>query len=165
MSDIIEAIEENNLLKAKQAIKAGADLNQMVEVGDDDEYMLLHFALRQRISCDLLRLLIDSGADLAYTTPDGVGILDEAVIFGDMEILAYLCDEKGLDITTTQRKSGFTPFMQCCCYSKMEVAEFIVSRGIDIHEKDKMGMSALDYTKRMRKEKMREYLEKLAQKQ
>ncbi len=165
MSDIIEAIEEDNILKAKQAIKAGADLNQMVEVGEDDEYMLLHFALRQRVSCDLLRLLIDSGADLAYTTRDGVGILDEAVIFGDMEVLTYLCDEKELDITKTERKSGFTPFMQTCCYSKMEVAEFIVARGIDILEKDKMGMSALDYTKRMRKVKMREYLENLIENQ
>jgi len=165
MSDIIEALEEDNILKVKQAIKAGADLNQMVEVGEDDEYVLLHFALRQRISCDVLRLLVDSGADLTYTTGDGVGILDEAVIFGDMEILTYLCDEKELNITQTQRKSGFTPFMQSCCYNKMDVVKFIVSRGVDIYEKDNTGMSALDYTKRMRKVKMQEYLENLIENQ
>jgi len=165
MSDIANALEEDNLLKVKQAIKNGADLNQMIEVGEDDEYVLLLFALRQRVSCDILRLLIDSGADIAYSTLDGVGILDEAIIFGDIEILRYLCDEKELDITTTKRKSGFTPFMQSCCYGKMEVAEFIVARGVDISAKDKMGMSALDYTKRLRKVKMREYLENLLENQ
>ena len=165
MSDIIKALEEDNILKVKHAIKAGADLNQIVEVGEDDEYMLLHFALRQRVSCEVLRLLIDNGADLGYRTRDGVGILDEAVIFGDMEVLHYLCDEKELDITQTKRKSGFTPFMQACCYGKMEVAEYIISKGIDIHEKDKMGMSALDYTKRMRKVKMQAYVENLIENQ
>jgi ankyrin repeat protein len=161
MSDIIEALEENNLLKVKQAIKNGADLNQIVEVGEDDEYILLFFALRQRVSCDIIRTLIDSGADIDYLSHDGVGVLDEAVIFADIETLTYLTEEKNLDITQTQRKSGFTPFMQACCYSKIEVAEFILKYDIDIHEKDKMGMSALDYTKRLRKVKMQEFIEKL----
>ena len=160
MSDIINAIEENNLLKVKQAIKNGADLNQMVEVGEDDEHVLLFFALRQRVSCDIFTTLIDHGAEISYKTSDGVSILDEAVIFGDMEILRYLTDQKGFDITKTERKSGFTPFMQACCYSKMDVAKFIVEKGIDLDEKDKMGMSALDYTRRLRKTKMQEFIEK-----
>jgi len=159
MSELIEALEDDNLLKVNQAIKNGVDLNQMVEVGEDDEYVLLFFALRQRISCDVLRALIDNGADIDYLSSDGVSILDEAVIFGDIEILTYLTEEKNLDITCTKRKSGFTPFMQCCCYNKLEVAEFIVKKGIDIHAKDKMGMSALDYTKRLRKVKMQEFIE------
>ncbi len=160
MSDIIEALEENNLLKVKQAIKNGADLNQLVEVGEDDEYVLLFFALRQHVSCDIIRMLIENGADIDYLTHDKVSILDEAIIFADMQTLQYLTEEKNLDITQTKRKSGFTPFMQACCYSKLEVAEFILQKGIDIHEKDKMGMSALDYTKRLRKVKMQEFIEK-----
>jgi ankyrin repeat protein len=161
MSDIIEALEENNLLKVKQAIKNGADLNQMVEVGEDDEYMLLFFALRQHVSCDVLRALVDAGADISYLTHDGVGILDEAIIFADMETLRYLTEEKNLDITQTKRKSGFTPFMQACCYGKEEVVEFILKKGINIEEKDKMGMNALDYLKRLRKEKMHKIIENL----
>ena len=164
MSELIEALEDDNLLKVKQAIKNGADLNQMVEVGEDDEYVLLFYALRQRVCCDVLRTLVDNGADIDYLTSDGVSVLDEAVIFGDLEILTYLTEEKNLDITTTKRKSGFTPFMQCCCYSKLEIAEFIVKKGIDIHQKDKMGMSALDYTKRLRKIKMKDFIESFDEK-
>jgi len=163
MSEIIQAIEEDNLLKLKQAIKNGADLNQMVEVGEDDEYMLLFFALRQHVSCDIIRALIDNGADINYLSHDGVSVLDEAIIFANMETLMYFSKEKHLDITQTKRKSGFTPFMQACCYSKLEVAEFIISQGIDIHEKDKMGMSALDYTKRLRKVKMQEFIENITE--
>jgi len=165
MSNIIDAIKEDNLLKVKQAIKSGADLNQMVEVGEDDEYILLLFALRERVSCDIIRLLIDSGSDIEYLTNDGVSVLDEAVIFGDLEVLTYLTDEKKLDITTTKRKSGFTPFMQSCCYGKVEVAQFIVERGADVHVKDNMGMSALDYTKRLRQKKMQEFIENLMENQ
>jgi ankyrin repeat protein len=165
MSDIIEAIKEDNLLKVKQAIKEGANLNQMVEVGEDDEYVLLFFALRERVSCDIFKLLIESGANLDYLTDDGVSVLDEAVVFGDLDILAYLIDEKGCDVKKTERKSGMTPFMQSCCYGKVEVAKFLVSRGADIEIRDKMGMSALDYTKRLRQGKMQSYIESLFENQ
>lgn len=165
MSDIIDAIEDDNLLKAKQAIKNGADLNQMVEVGEDDEQVLLFFALRQRVSCDIIRLLIESGADARYLTPDGLSILDEAVLLGDLEILRYLIEEQNFDITTTERKSGLTPFMQACCYGKREVAEFIIAQGVDIEARDNMGMTALDYTKRLRKKKMQEFIENLLENQ
>jgi ankyrin repeat protein len=165
MSDIIEAIKEDNFLKIKQAIKQGADLNQMVEVGEDDEYVLLFFALRERVSCDSFKLLVESGANLDYFTEDGVSVLDEAVVFGDLEILAYLVDEKGCDVKKTERKSGMTPFMQSCCYGKVEVAEFLASRGADIDVRDKMGMSALDYTKRLQQKKMQTFIEKLLENQ
>ncbi len=167
MSNIIEALDEDNILKVKQAIKAGEDMNQIIMVGldEDEESTLLFYALRQRVECDIIRLLVDSGADVSFVNEDGVSVLDEAVIFGDLEILAYLADEKCLDITTTKRKSGFTPFMQSCCYGNLDVAEFILSRGGDAHVKDNTGMSALDYSRRLRKKKVQEFLENLAENQ
>ena len=57
MSEIIKAIKENHFLKVKQAVKVGADLNQMVEIAEDEETPLLFFALRCRVSCDVIKLL------------------------------------------------------------------------------------------------------------
>ncbi len=164
MSNLLEAIQEDNILKLKQAIKEGADLNQMVEIGEDDEQVLLFYALRHKVSCEMIALLIAHGADINYTTDDGVSLVDEAVMCGDLELLTYLKNEHNLEINQTQRKSGFTPFMQSCCYGRMDVAKFLVECGADIHIKDNMGMCALDYTKRMRQKKMQEYIESLAAK-
>ncbi len=167
MSNIIQALEEGNILKVKQAIKAGEDMNQTIMVGidEDEESTLLFYALRQRADCDIIRLLVDNGADIHFVNEDGISVLDEAVIFGDLEILTYLTDEKALDITTTQRKSGFTPFMQACCYNNLEVAEFILSKGADPHIKDNAGMSALDYSRRLRKKKVEAFLQNLEENQ
>ena len=167
MSNIIKALDEGNILKVKQAIKAGEDMNQIIMVGvdEDEESTLLFYALRQRVECDIIRLLVDSGADVTFVNEDGISVLDEAVIFGDLEILTYPADEKSLDITTTKRKSGFTPFMQACCYNRLEVAEFILKRGADAHVKDNMGMSALDYSRRLRKKKVQAFLESLDENQ
>ncbi len=158
MSDIIEAIKEDNFLKVKEAIKAGADLNQMVEIAEDEYTPLLFFALRSRVSLDIVELLIDSGANIEYINDDGVGVVDEAVIFGKLETIKYLVETKGMDIKTTKRKSGLTPFMQACCYGDIEIIEYIKDRGIDIDQRDNNGMSALDYAKRLGKRKVEEYL-------
>ena len=55
--------------------------------------------------------------------------------------------------------------MQSCCYGNLEVAEFILKRGGDAHVKDNMGMSALDYSKRLRKKKVQAFLESLEENQ
>ncbi len=163
MSMIIEALDEGNILKVKQAIKAGEDMNQIIMTGvdDDEETTVLFYALRQRVECDIIRLLVENGADVNFVNEDGLSVLDEAVIFGDLEILTYLVDEHGLDITTTKRKSGFTPFMQACCYGNLEVATFILKRGGDADIKDNNGMSAADYARRLRKKKVEEFLDSL----
>ncbi len=167
MSQILKALEEDDFLKLKQAIKAGENLNQMVTVGidDDEEMVLLFYALRQRVSCDSIRLLIENGADVHYINEDGVSVFDEAAIVGDIEILSYLADEIGLEISTTKRKSGFTPFMQACCYGKMDIAKFLIERGVDIWAKDNNGMDALEYTRRLRQVKMQEFIESLKENQ
>ena len=163
MSSIVTALEEDNLLKVKQAIKAGEDVNQVLMVGidEDEECVLLFYALRQRVSCDIIRSLVDSGADIEYINEDGISVFEEASIFGDLEILSYLADEKGLEVSQTKRKSGFTPFMQACCYGRMDVAEFLLERGADACIKDKNGMDALEYTRRLRQNKMHEFIKNL----
>jgi len=148
MSVLVKAIEDNHYLKVKEAIKGGADLNQMVEISEDEFSPILFYALRCRVSLDLIVLLIENGADYKYLTDDGVGVLDEAVIFGNIEVIKYLVDNMNMNIDKTDRKSGMTPFMQACCYGDMELIQYIYSKGIDLYYKDGAGMNCFDYAKR-----------------
>jgi len=159
MSKIVLAIENDDYLGVKDALKKGEDPNQEVEISEDEYAPLLFFALRKRVDVDIIKLLIDSGADKEYMTYDGVGLLDEAVVFGDIEIIKYLIEELKMDINTTKRKSGMTPFMQACCYGKLDLISYIKDCGADMEARDKNGMNALDYSRKLGQKKVKEYLE------
>ncbi len=159
MSKIVLAIENDDYLGVKDALKKGEDPNQEVEISEDEYAPLLFFALRKRVSVDIIKLLIDSGADKEYMTYDGVGLLDEAVVFGDIEVIKYLIEELKMDINTTKRKSGMTPFMQACCYGNLNLISYIKDCGADMEARDKNGMNALDYSRKLGQKKVKEYLE------
>ncbi len=161
MTDIIDAIKENNFLKVKESLKEGLDPNLMVEISEDEFAPLLFFALRNRVDFDIVELLIESGADIEYLTDDGVGILDEAVIFGQIEVIRYLVENRGFDVNKTQRRSGMTPFMQACCYGDLKIMEYLKDRGADIEAKDKNGMDALSYTKQLGRKKAEEFIQNI----
>ncbi len=165
MEELITAIKENNLLKVKVALKKGdIDLNSFVEIGEDEEVTLLFYAIRERVNLDIIKLLLDAGADIDYVDESGVGVLDKAVIYGNKDLINYLVLERGFDINTTKRKSGLSPFIQSCCYGDVDLAKYMYELGADASYRDKLGMSALDYAKRLGHKRMQSFLEELEEK-
>jgi len=161
MGDIIDAIEENNYLKVKTSLKGGLDPNQLIEISEDEYEPLLFFAVRKRVDLDIIELIIESGAKLEYISDDGVSILDEAVIFGQLELAKYLIHKKDFDVNSTKRKSGMTPFMQAACYGDIELMKFLIECGANINAKDKNGMDALRYTQVLGRKRAEEFLENI----
>lgn len=161
MIDIISAIKDNNFLALKELLKQGVDPNQDVEISEDEYAPLLFFALRCRVDVDMIKLLVESGADIDYLSDDGVGVLDEAVVFGQIDTIRYFIDELGMDINATKRKSGMTPFMQACCYGDLELISYIKECGADMNVRDNNGMNALDYSKKLGQKKVKDFLEKI----
>ena len=158
MSDIINAIEENNYLKVKTSLKAGEDPNQLVEISEDEFETLLFFAIRKRVDLDIIELIIEEGGFLDYISDDGVNALDEAVIFGQLELAKYLIHEKNFDVNFTKRKSGMTPFIQAACYGDIELMKFLIECGADISARDKNGVDALGYTQVLGRKKAEEFI-------
>ncbi len=153
---LIEALEEDNLLKVKQLIKQGVDLDEETE----EEASMLFFAFRKKCSPELIRLMIEAGADLSITSPLGISVLDEAIALGDLDLIKYLVLEKGFDVNRTRRKSGVTPLMIASSYGYEEIVAFLLEQGADLMAVDKIGMSALDYTERLGKKRMFAYLQR-----
>ncbi len=158
MSNIKKILENDDFIGLKKSIKQGLDLNQIIEDDENDDYHILIYAMRQKCSFELLKLMIDNGSDLLYINSDGVGVLDEAIILGDLDFLKYLINEKKMDIHTTSRKSGFSFLMQAVSYGNIEVATFLLESGADIEERDKVGMSCIDYARKLGRKKMQEFL-------
>lgn len=158
--DITQAIINDDYLAIKKAIKQGVDLNQIVEneLNENDE-SLLFFALHHKCSFDTIKLMIESGADIEQVDPQGVSLLDEAIVSGSLELVRYLVEEKGMDVNRTQRKSGFTPLMQAAVYGYTDIVDFLLEKGADIHARDSSNLNVIEYTKKLQRKNMQKHLE------
>ncbi len=158
--DIVEAIREDNYLAIKKAIKNGADLSQVVENElNENEESLLFYALHHKCSFESLKLLIENTQDIYATDAQGVSLLDEAIVSGDLELVKYLIEEKNMDVNLTKRKSGFTPLMQAACYGYKEIASYLLEKGADIDAKDSTNLNVIEYTKKLQRKSMQKFLE------
>ena len=60
-----------------------------------DGYTPLMFAVRMRGKLELIRLLVDSGADVRATGKDGATVMSLAEKWGDADVRAYLKGKSG----------------------------------------------------------------------
>ncbi len=162
MSNIQKIICDDNYLQLKKEISNGIDINQIVENEDNEnEEFLIFYALHKKCSFETLKLMVENGVDLEYTDKEGVGILDEAIVFGDIEFIKYLLIEKKMDVNKTKRKSGLTPIIQAVCYGNIELVKLLISYGADIDTKDNLNLSALDYARKLQQKKMFQFLKQI----
>jgi len=162
MSDIMQAICEDNYLQIKKLIKDGIDINEIVENEDNEnDECLIFYAIHKKCSFDTLKLMIENGVDIEFTDSQGVGLLDEAIVSGNVEFITYLLVEKNMDVNQTKRKSGLTPLIQASCYGNIDLVKLLISHGGDINVKDKLNLRAVDYARKLQRKKMKEFLENL----
>lgn len=160
MSDIQEALRNDNYLQIKKYIKNGVDLNQIIENEDNEnDEALMFYAIHKKCSLKTLKLMVESGVDINFTDNEGVGLLDEAIVLGDMEFIEYLLVEKKMDANKTKRKSRLMPIIQASCYGNIDLVKLLIAHGADVSVKDIMNMSAVDYARKLQQKKMQKFLE------
>jgi len=160
MQELISAILKNDYMQLKKLLKTtDIDINQSLDMEDDDN--IFFYAIKHKVDVELLKLLVDNGLDLSYQNPQGVGILDEALNYDDLEFIKYLVEEKGLNPLVTNRKSGFTPIMQAASYGYLEIVKYLLSKGADIDERDNCGFNAKDYARKLGQVSVLDYFKSL----
>ena len=163
MSDIMQAICEDNYLQIKKLIKDGVDINEIIENEDNEnDECLMFYALHKKCSFETLKFMVENGVDIEFADPHGVGLLDEAIVLGNIEFITYLLDEKNMDANKTKRKSGLTPLIQASCYGNIDLVKLLISHGADVNVKDGLNLSASDYARKLQRKKMQQFLEELA---
>jgi len=141
-----EYLKNDDYLGIKKYIKSGGDLQETNEIGES----VLACAIRARCDIDTLMLLIESGADIFDFDDEGVSIFDMAITYDNIELLNFLL-EKGVDVNTTNRRSGFTALMAAACYGRVEIAKILLDHGADQTVRDSKGFSAIDFARKMNK--------------
>ncbi len=165
MQELLDAIEHDSLPKIKKLLEQkNYNLNEEVAIGQEydldeyDEIALLFYLVQKNASPEAIELLIKSGMDITYTNREGLSVIDIAIKYKRKDII-HLAKERGIDLTSTQRKSGLTPLMLAASFNDTEMMEFLISLGANPKEKDRYGMSALDYAKKMGQKKSVSFLE------
>jgi ankyrin repeat protein len=154
MNKWIEILNNNSFLNAKKYIKSGADLDEANENGES----VLACAIRSRCDDDLIMLLIESGADITDFDNEGVSIFDMAITYDNISLVKYLI-EQGIDVNTTNRRSGFTPLMAAASYGRVEIVKILLEEGVDQSVVESKGLSASDFARKMNKKSVLKLLE------
>ena len=163
MEELIEAIENDSIVKLKQLCRAGIDLNQPIDAGaeyelEDPDYMpTLFFAIRKDASIEFIEVLLENGLELKQIDEDGLSAIDIAIKFKREDVIDF-CVKHGMNVNDTSRPSGITPLVLASCFNDTKIVEQLLKYGAEINAKDKNGMSAKDYAKKLGQKKMVTFL-------
>ncbi len=167
MKELLKAIEHDSLPEIKKLLKSkNYDLNSEIEISEiygldeEDETQLIFYLIQSGASIEAIELLISAGLDISYTTREGLGVLDYAIKHRRKDIVK-LCKDAGISLKESSRKSGLTPLMLAASFNDVDMMKFLIKEGADANSRDKYGMSALDYAKKLGQTKAAEFLEGL----
>ena len=93
---------------------------------------------------DIVRILVDNGADVDNPTETGSSPLRPASYDDRYEIVQYLV-EHGADVNTTNAYKS-TCLMNTCYTGNNDIAKYLLMKGIDPKLKDAYGITALHYS-------------------
>ena len=163
MEELIEAIENDSIVKLKQLCRAGIDLNQPIDAGaeyelEDPDYMpTLFFAIRKDASIEFIEVLLENGLELKQIDEDGLSAIDIAIKFKREDVIDF-CVKHGMNVNDTSRPSGITPIVLAACFNNTKIVEQLINYGAEINAQDNNGMSAKDYAKKLGQKKMVTFL-------
>ena len=141
--NIFNEIKRDNIIGVKELLEEIEDINSIKNESNDS---LLRYAIKSKASLAMFKLIAKSGADIFEVDEEGVGLIDDAIKKGRLDIVKFLIEE-GIDPNSTKRKSGFTPLMAAVSYGDEEITRYLLSLGVDIDTKDNFEYSAKDYAR------------------
>jgi cytohesin len=120
-----------DIAKVRFLLEHGADPNRKTRRG---QTALMGAATSPDHSLDIVRALLEKGADVQALNADGHNSLHEAAGAGNTQVVALLL-EKGLDINakTTEPTGGFTPLILAAQNGNTELIRLLIAKGADVN--------------------------------
>ena len=142
-SDLIIAIDENDIEKVKSLLDKGADINTRNENGDT----ALMMAVNRTRDVKLVNLLLDKGADVnAKNNKNDKYKLNQtaliyAAIYEETEIVKALL-ERGADVNA-KNNYGYSPLIMAAAHERSGNVKALLAKGADVNAADEKGTTAL----------------------
>ncbi|MEJ2665224.1 MAG: ankyrin repeat domain-containing protein, partial [Spirochaetia bacterium] len=136
--ELLDAINSNDLEHVRKLIKQGADIAAI-----DKKVGLLQHCAYGNVSLDIIKLLIEHGADINKKGyKEGGTVLFYAAQNSNFELVEYLI-KVGADINTRDDYGG-TALMSAAWGGHAEMVLFLLKNGADPNLVDFDGRTALD---------------------
>lgn len=114
----------------------------MKSVVDKDFSLLLHLAAESG-NVEIVKILIDNGADINALTNLGDTPMDRAIIFNNINVVELLLEE-GFEINKSINGKT-TPLCVAVVFNKLSIVEFLLKNGADATFKNKVGETPLHF--------------------
>jgi ankyrin repeat protein len=95
--------------------------------------MTVLMAAASKGNLEMVKLLIEKGADVEDKDKDGATVLVHATLMGNPEIVRFLID-KGADVNA-QTSQGLTALMMAADQGNLEIVKFLIEKGADVNAK------------------------------
>ncbi len=150
-SELMDAIYFDEIPKALALIKKGASVNSP---DDDADFTPIFMALSNG-SVDMVRMLLDKGADLNIYDEKGLTPIHRIITqegytgssyYPATELIEVLL-EYGADINKPTKKEQFTPLIYSAQEHKAKIMQYLLESGANDELTDKKGLTVLDYAK------------------
>jgi ankyrin repeat protein len=125
---VVEAAGRGDLDEVRRRVQQDRGLLDAVWTHDQFEYLSPLTAAAKEGRLDVVRYLLDEGADINLRTPSGKTAVELACIRGRLEIAALLL-ARGAD--TSPRASGWIPLMGASGKGHTDVVELLLAHGCD----------------------------------
>lgn len=118
-------------------------LDQNIDLNSEDYSgsTIFTISIEENVDIDVIKLLLEYGANLNYKFDDGDTPLSLAIIYERQEV-AELLIEKGADINSRDI-SGDTIFIKACLCKNFKLAKLLLEKGVNINEANNKGETAL----------------------
>lgn len=140
---LIEAVFSNSLKKVSFLLKNGAVINRKSNGFGGVS------AISEAVSgehLEMVKLLIDQGADISITRDGGETVLLEAIRSEKSTAIVQLLIEKGVDVNRSNDDKQ-TPLMKAAQYNLPDIVKLLLDAGATKEGRDIYGRTALDVAK------------------
>ena len=131
------AVKQNDTVMVEKILEAGANANAR----DTNNATPLHLAIANKDSQEIIKMLLNYGADLASRNILGETPLHIAMNQTHQELIALLLD-RGADPNARDR-NGDTPIMLALAKNNSTAAQILLTRGADLYAQNNQSITPL----------------------